>query len=106
VTVDVEAVAAAARGCPLVADLTGGRFGEVATYRPGRRSLGVRQADGAVEVHVVARWGTPLPELADVVRATVAPYAGGLPISVFIEDIELPGTASPAELTEASVGSP
>jgi hypothetical protein len=86
VTADVEAVAAAAQGCPLVAGLTGGRFGEIATYRPGRRILGVREADGA--------------------RATVAPYAGGLPISVFIEDIELPGTASPAELTEASVGSP
>jgi hypothetical protein len=106
VTVDVEAVAAAAQGCPLVAGLTGGRFGEVATYRPGRRILGVRQADGAVEVHVVARWGTPLPELADVVRSAVTPYAGGLPVAVFVDDIELPGGASPAELTEASVAAP
>ncbi len=105
-TADVEAVAAAAQGCPLVAGLTGGRFGEIATYRPGRRILGVREADGALEVHIVARWGTSLPKIADVVRAAVAPYAGGLPVSVFIEDIELPGPASPAELTEASVGSP
>jgi hypothetical protein len=106
VTVDVEAVAAVARGCPLVAGLTGGRFGEVATYRPGGRTLGVRQADGAVEVHVVARWGTPLPELADVVRSAVTPYAGGLPVAVFVDDIELPDDASPAELTEASVAAP
>ena len=105
-TTDVEAVAAAAQGCPLVAGLTGGRFGEVATYMPGRRILGVREADGTVEVHVVARWGTPLPELADTVRAAVAPYAGELPVAVFIDDIELPGDASPAELTEASVAAP
>ena len=105
-TVDVEAVAAAAQGCPVVAGLAGGRFGEVATYQPGRRIVGVRQAEGTVEVHVVARWGTPLPELADVVRAAVAPYAGGLPVAVFVDDIELPGDASPAELTEASVASP
>lgn len=105
-TADVDAVAAAAQGCPLVAGLTGGRFGEVATYRPGKRIAGVREVDGTVEVHVVARWGTPLPELAEVVRAAVTPYAGGLPVAVFVEDIELPGEASPAELTEASVAAP
>ncbi|HVL05800.1 MAG TPA: hypothetical protein VM388_07420 [Acidimicrobiales bacterium] len=100
---DLEAVAAAAKACPLVAGLSGGRFGEIATYLPGRRILGLREADGTVEVHVVARWGTPLPELAEEVRAAVTPRAGGLPVAVFIEDIELPGDASPAELTEASV---
>ncbi|HUR22379.1 MAG TPA: hypothetical protein VMZ73_00760 [Acidimicrobiales bacterium] len=105
-TVDVEAVAAAAKGCPLVAGLAGGRFGDVATYLPGRRIVGVRQADGALEVHVVARWGTPLPELAEVVRVAITPYAGELPVAVFIDDIELPGDASPAELTEASVAAP
>jgi hypothetical protein len=106
VTTDVEAVAAAAQACPLVAGLAGGRFGEVATYRPGRRILGVREADGAVEVHIVARWGTPLPQIADTVREAVTPYAGGVPVAVFIDDIELPGDASPAELTEAAVASP
>ena len=105
-TADIEAVAAATQGCPLVAGLTGGRFGEVATYRPGRRVLGVRVADGSVEVHVVARWGTPLPDVADVVRDAVTPYAGGLPVAVFVDDIELPADASPAELTEASVAAP
>lgn len=99
-TPDLEAVAAAALGCPLVADLTGGRFGEVATYLPGRRILGVRQVEGTVEVHVVARWGTPLPEVADVVRAAVTPHAGGVPVAVFIDDIEVP---VPAAITEASV---
>ena len=95
---DLEAVAAAALGCPLIAGLTGGRFGEIATYRAGGRILGVREADGAVEVHVVAKWGTPLPEVAEVVRAAVAPHAGGLPVAVFVDDIEVP--------EEVPVGSP
>ena len=105
-TADLEAVAAAALGCPLIADLTGGRFGEVATYRPGRRILGVREVDGVVEVHVVAKWGTPLPEVAEVVRAAVAPCAGGLPVSVFVDDIETPGDPPRAALEETSVVGP
>jgi hypothetical protein len=103
VTADPEAVAAAALGCPLIADLTGGRFGEIATYLPGRRILGVREVEGTVEVHVVARWGTPLPQVADVVRAAVAPHAGGLPVAVFIEDIEVPGESPSAAIAETSV---
>ncbi len=96
---DLEAVAAAALGCPLIAGLTGGRFGEVATYRPGRRILGVREAGGVVEVHVVAKWGRPLPEVAEVVRAAVESRAGGLPVAVFVDDIEVPDQ-------EAQVGAP
>jgi len=103
---DLDAVAAAALGCPLIAGLTGGRFGEVATYRPGRRIEGVREVDGVVEIHVVARWGTPLPEVAEVVRAAVAPLAGGQPVAVFIDDIELPADADQAALEEAAVALP
>ena len=87
---DLEAVAAAALGSPLVAGLSGGRLGEIATYLPGHRVLGVRDVDGTIEVHVVARWGPPLTEVGDVVRAAVTPYADGSPVAVFVEDIELP----------------
>ena len=100
---DLEAVAAAALGCPLIAGLTGGRFGEVATYRPGHRIQGVREVDGVIEIHVVARWGTPLPEVAEVVRAAVAPLAGGQPVAVFIDDIEVPADPARAALEEAAV---
>ena len=95
---DLEAVAAAALGSPLIAGLTGGRFGEIATYLPGRRIVGVREVDGTVEVHVVAKWGRPLPEVAEVVRAAVAPVVPGTPVAVFVDDIELPeeaGVAAP-----------
>jgi hypothetical protein len=87
---DLEVVAAAALGCPLIAGLSGGPFGEVATYLPGRRVLGVREADGEVEIHVVARWDTRLAEVASAVRAAVAPYVDDRPVAVFVEDIEVP----------------
>jgi hypothetical protein len=106
VSADLEAVAAAALGCPLVAGLTGGTFGEVATYRPGRRIVGVREVDGVVELHLVARWGTPLPEVGQVVRAAVTPLAGGLPVAVFIDDIEIPADPARAVAEEAAVAGP
>jgi uncharacterized alkaline shock family protein YloU len=99
---DLEAVAAAALGSPLIAGLAGGRLGEVATYLPGRRVLGVREVDGEIEVHVVARWGTSLPQVAEVVRAAVAPYAGGRTVAVFVEDIEVPADPARAALEEAT----
>ena len=93
-TPDLEVVAAAALGCPLISNLTGGGLGEVATYLPGRRILGVRVVDGEIELHVIARWDVPLPEVADAVRAAVAPYADGMPVAVFVDDIELPGDST------------
>ena len=103
---DLDAVAGAALACPLIAGLAGGPYGDVASYRPGRRILGVREAAGGVEVHVVARWGTPLPEVAEVVRAAVTPYAGGLPVSVFVDDIEVPDDPARAALEEITLGAP
>jgi hypothetical protein len=97
---DLDGVAAAASACPPVARLTGGRFGEVATYRPGHRIVGVREVDGIVEVHLVARWGSPLPEVAEVVRAAVTPAAGGLPVAVFVDDIEVPDDPARAAIEE------
>ena len=104
--VDLDAVAAAALGCPLIAGLTGGRVGEVATYLPGRRILGVREAEGTIELHVVARWGTSLPEVADVVRAAVASRAEGRPVAVFVDDIEVPDHPARAAPEEAGRAAP
>jgi hypothetical protein len=99
--VDLEAVAAAALGCPLIAGLTGGRLGEIATYLPGRRVVGVREVDGTVEIHVVARWGPSLPAVGDVVRAAVTPYVDARPVAVFVDDIEVPTDPARAALEEA-----
>ena len=103
---DLEAVAAAALACPLIAELTGGPYGEVATYRPGGRILGVREAAGEVEVHVMTKWGTPLPEVAEAVRAAVTPHAGGLPVSVFVDDIEVPDDPARAAIEETTLAAP
>lgn len=90
---DLEQVAAAALGCPLLAGLTSGHFDEVATHLRGRRVRGVRAVDGEIEIHVVARWGVPLPKVADAVRMAVAPVVQSTPVAVFVDDIELPDHA-------------
>lgn len=89
--VDAEAVSAAALACPNVAGLSSGAVAEVATYLPGRRVSGIRIQDDVLEVHVVARWGSPLPDIAEQVRSLVRPLAGGRSVMVAIEDVEVPG---------------
>lgn len=85
-----DAVAAAAASCRHVARLSGGRASEVATYLPGRRVVGVRFADTAVEVHVVGVFGPTVAEIGSEVSAAVSPLVGGLAIDVVVEDLELP----------------
>ena len=84
---DADAIAAAALACPGVARLHGGTLNEFAAYLPGRSVAGVRLAEEHVEVHVVARYGTVLPSLAEEVRAAVLPLAGGCPVEIHIDDI-------------------
>ncbi len=68
---DADAVAVAALAVADVTALHGGRHGEVATYLPGRRVLGVRTGPGRAEVHVVAVFGPNVARVADRVRASV-----------------------------------
>ncbi len=96
--IDAEAVAERVESCRSVARLSAGPFGEVATYLPGRRVPGVRLAGGQIEVHVVACWGVRVPELAAEVRAAVSPAAGGLPIDVHVDDVDVPGAGEGAQI--------
>jgi len=88
--------------------LAGGKFGQIATYAPGRKVNGVRFTGDAVEVHVVAEWVESLPQLADDVRAAVDTLTAGRSVSVFVDDItQIEIDASPegdvvAERFEAS----
>jgi len=82
-----ESIAAATTRVPGVAGLSGGKFGQVATYAPGRKVNGIRFAGGDVEVHVVAEWVASLPQLADDVRTALEPLAAGRSVSVFVDDI-------------------
>ncbi len=88
--VDTEVIAAVVAACPSVARLYGGLAAEVATYLPGRRVEGVRLAENQLEVHVVAAWDVPLPQVADEIRGAAASEAGGLPVAVFIDDVDIP----------------
>lgn len=106
--VDVEVIAGVVAACPSVARLYPGRASEVATYLPGRRVEGVRVADDELEVHVVAAWDVPLPQVADEVRGAATPLSEGLPVAVFIDDVDVPAALfgieePPEEASEAAL---
>ena len=88
--VNVDAVAAAVLGCAGVAGLDGGRFGEVASYLPGRKVRGVVVSGGRVRVQIRSRWAVPAPGLAALITAVLAPLTGRRPVDVVIADIDDP----------------
>jgi hypothetical protein len=103
--VDVDGVAAAVLGCAGVAGLDGGRFGEVASYLPGRQIAGVVVSGGRVMVQIRSRWGVPIPELVALITAVLMPLAGPRPVDVVVADIDdPPGTPGPHRLTTPSAG--
>ena len=81
------AVAETALACPGVAALSGGPYGTAATYLPGGRVEGVVVRQEEVEVHIVAAFGPPLPELAEGVRVRVHRLAPGRSVTVVIVDL-------------------
>lgn len=62
---------------------------------PGRRSVRVEDAEGSVrvEVHVVAAWGSSLPDVGATVQARVREYLGSmadvrpLTVDVVVDDV-------------------
>lgn len=98
-------IAAAVLACPAVAGLHGGRFGQITTYLPGRRIAGVVVSAAEIVVGVVGRYPVPVAELAAQVRATITPLAPGVPVTVHVEDLLLPGETLPADDPGAAPGS-
>ena len=94
-----EAVAAAVRAHPAVVDLDGGPFGTIACYLPGRRVVGVRIGEPGqpVEVSVVARLSTPLPQLATELRQMITAVSGPRVIDLTINDV-ITGDSTPTSL--------
>lgn len=84
----------AVRTVPGVHGLSRGVFGEVGSYRDGRRIDGVRWIRGRCEVHVVARFGTDLPALAELIRTRLVPLVDG-PVDVVVTDICAPDDPDP-----------
>jgi hypothetical protein len=87
---DPEQIATVVLGCPVVAGLHGGQFGEAATYLPRRRVIGVRVTPTELRVHVTARYPATVSELDTQLRVALTPYLGGLPLMITIEDYAPP----------------
>ncbi|MFI7027107.1 Asp23/Gls24 family envelope stress response protein [Microbispora rosea] len=85
--VSARGIADRVLSCPDVADLSRGPFGVVATHLPGGLVPGVAVRDDAIEVDIVARYGRPLPEVADLVRDAIGDLAGGRRVDVTIADV-------------------
>ena len=81
-----EQIAAAVCSLPGVAGLHGGMFGEVGTYLPGRRVVGVRIGESRVAVHVSLVLDAPVLDTAAAIR-TAAQQVVALPVDVTVEDI-------------------
>lgn len=84
---DVDAIAAAVRTCPAVAELDGGGTRLVATYMPGRRVVGVRVEDDRVLVSVVLAPGSSVQALESQVRSALAPLVEGRRVDVHVADL-------------------
>lgn len=100
-----DAVAAAVLACPGVSRLSGGRYGQVATYLPRRRVTGVQVDQSRIQVHVVGRYGLTVDDIAAQVRASVRLFAGDRPVDVAIDDLDVAGgppDAGPPALTASS----
>ncbi|OAK52450.1 hypothetical protein [Rhodococcoides kyotonense] len=88
-----DAVAAAALSAAGVVALNGGEFGEIATYLPGRKVVGVRiHADGC-DVHITAEYPSDVHAVARGVVGAVQPLIT-VPVSVTVEDVRFPGDKS------------
>jgi hypothetical protein len=94
--VDLDAVAAAARGCAAVDDLCSGSWGGVVSYLPGREVAGVRVTHTHVVISVRGRWGVPVIELAGQVRAAVTGLAGPRRVDVIVADLAESDAKAPA----------
>jgi hypothetical protein len=93
----LDLIAEAARACPAVAGLHGGLFGQRNTYLPGRRVSGVTLSGDEAVVGVVGRYPASVAEIASQVRAAVGALVPGVPVTVNVEDLLLPGERLPGD---------
>jgi hypothetical protein len=82
-----DEIAAVVLAVPDVVRLHPGRFGEVATYLPGRRVTGIKLGGATAEVHVVVAGAVPVRATAELIHAAVATLLPATPVAVYIEDV-------------------
>lgn len=84
-----DSVAAAVLLVPGVSRLHPGMFGEVATYLPHRRVIGVQIRDDITAIHVVLDWGYDIADATDRIRSATAPLVG-TPVDITVQDLAEP----------------
>jgi uncharacterized alkaline shock family protein YloU len=87
-----DSVAAAALSVAGVVELHGGQFGEIATYLPGRKVVGIRVDADVCDIHITAGYPTDVHAVARGVLAAVQPLVP-VPVSVTVEDVRISGEA-------------
>lgn len=90
VEIDADRIATAVRASRYIAGLDSGRYGEIATYLPGRRVSGVRIRPDSVTIGVIGRYPATATEIDAWVRATVGPL--DRPLHVHISDLHIGDT--------------
>jgi hypothetical protein len=94
--VDVDAVFGAVQACAGVSGLSGGLFGEVGSYLPGRRVPGVIVRPDSVQVQVVARWGATTRDLLRQITCVLTPLVKGRQVEIVVADIDDPPSTAAA----------
>jgi hypothetical protein len=94
VEIDADRIAVAVQASRLIAGLDSGRYGEIATYLPGRRVDGVRIRPESVTIGVVGRYPATAIDIDACVRAAVGPL--DQPLHVRINDLHIGELGNPA----------
>ena len=99
----VDTIRALALGCPGVAAMSA----TAQSYLPaGRTVAGVTVDEHRVDVHLIARYGTPLPAITERLDVLLLPVTAGRSLHVHFEGIVLPGETAPAEDDQPSAAPP
>ncbi|WP_103342320.1 hypothetical protein [Amycolatopsis sp. CA-126428] len=88
--IDPDRIAAAVQALAPVAGLHSGRFGEIATYLPGRRVPGVRIRAHEITIGVTIHYPATTTQVGAAVRAAVGP--ADRPVAVRIGDVVFAAT--------------
>jgi len=92
VETDADRIATAVQAARDISGLDGGRYGEIATYLPGRRVNGVRIRPESVTIGVIGRYPATATDIDACVRAAVGPL--DRPLHVHISDLHIGGNHS------------
>lgn len=87
-TSPAETIADAALCVPGVAELHGGQFGEVGTYLPNKRIVGVVVNESSCAVHISVKYPANVVAVAQQVRRAVEQVVD-VPVTIIVGDLSI-----------------